>query len=69
MAEAKDRSCWNRTFAVLAQIHNAHRDPEKTEPMDPMRYFPWSRLEKEQAPPPTSEDREMLRRAFPGKKR
>ena len=68
MAEARDRASWNRTFAVLAQLHNANRDPKKTEAIDPMQYFPWSRPEKQQASPPTAEDRRMLRRAFPGKK-
>lgn len=69
MAEAKDRAAWNRTFAVLAQIYNANRDPKKTDSIDPMQFFPWDRQQKEQALPPTPEDREMLRRAFPGKRR
>jgi len=69
MAEAKDRAAWNRTFAVLAQLFNANRDPEKTKPIDPMQFFPWDRSPKEQASPPTPEDRQMLRRAFPGRKK
>jgi len=68
MAEAKDRAAWNRTFAVLAQIHNANRDPKKTEPIDPMQFFPWDKARNQQAPPPTAEDRQMLRRAI-GRKR
>lgn len=69
MAEAKDRVAWNRTLAVLAQIYNANRDPKKAEPIDPMQFFPWDKPQKEQAPPPTPGERQMLRRAFPGKKR
>lgn len=69
MAEAKDRAAWNRTFALMAQLHNAFRDPKKTDPMDPMQFFPWQRAENQQAPPPTAEEREMLRQAFPGKRK
>ncbi len=69
MAEAADRAAWNRTFAVLAQIYNANRDPKKTEPIDPMQFFPWDKARNQQAPPPTAEDRQMLRRAFPPKKK
>jgi len=69
MAEAADRARWNRTFAVLAQLFNANRDPQKTKPIDPMQFFPWDKGPKEQAPPPTEEDRKMLRRAFPGRRK
>lgn len=69
MAEAADRARWNRTFAVLAQLSNAFRDPKKTEAIDPMQFFPWQRAENQQAPPPTPDEREMLRQAFPGKRK
>lgn len=72
MAEAKDRAAWNRTFAVLAQICNANRDPKKGKSIDPMQFFPWhdggSAIRGGKAPPPTAEDRAALRLAFPGKK-
>lgn len=67
MAEAADRAAWNRTAALLAQIYNANLDPKKGKPIDPMQFFPWERDRKQQAPPPTPEEREMLGRAF-GKK-
>ena len=67
MAEARDRTAWNRTFAVLAQLFNTNRDPHKTQGIDPLQFFPWDKAVREQAPPPTVEDRKMLRRAFPGK--
>jgi hypothetical protein len=67
MAEARDRSAWNRTLALLAELFNVNRDPKKTKPIDPMQFFPWSQPRLEQAPPPTEEDREMLRHLFPGK--
>jgi len=69
MAEAKDRASWNHTFAVLAQLYNAFRDAEKGEGIDPLLFFPWERPKQEPAPPPTPEEREMLRRAFPGNKK
>ena len=53
MAEVRDRAAWNRTFAVLAQLFNANRDPEKTRPIDPMAFFPWGKQAEEQAPAPT----------------
>lgn len=70
MAEAADRTAWNRTFAVLAQISNSNRDPDKTEPIDPMQFFPWDdgESQEKQAPPPTPEERDMLRKAFSGKR-
>ena len=68
MAEAKDRSSWNRTFALLACLRNIVRDPKKTRPIDAMQFFPWQERQEEQASPPTEADREMLRHVFPGKK-
>ena len=67
MAEAKDRSSWNRTLALLATLFNVHRDPKKTKPIDPMQFFPWHEPQESQAPPPTEAEREMLRRVFPGR--
>jgi len=66
MAEARDRAAWNRTFAVLAQLFNANRDPKKAQPIEPMQFFPWDTAKPRQAPPPTEADRAALRRAFPG---
>ena len=68
MAEVRDRAAWNRTFAVLAQIFNANRDSKTTKPIDPLQFYPWGLGTREQAPPPTEGDRQMLRRAFPGKR-
>lgn len=69
MAEARDRSLWNRTFALLAQLYNVNRDPKRSRPIDPLQFFPWDNKVREPAPPPTENDLEMLRRAFPGKNR
>ena len=68
MAEACDRAEWNRTFAVMAQMYNANRDPKTTQPVDPMRYYPWDRAADLPAPPPAAAERERLRRRFPGRK-
>ena len=67
MAEARDRVRWNHTFAVLAQVFNANRDPDKTKAIDPLMFYPWDRRTSERAPPPTDSDRQMLKRAFPGR--
>jgi len=69
MAEARDRACWNRTFAVLAQLYNANRDPKHSQAIDPVQYFPWDQGQQKQAPPPTPEERQMLRRRYPGQRR
>lgn len=68
MAEARDRARWNRTFALLAQLYNANRNPKRTRPIDPLQFFPWDKHVQEQAPPPTESDLKMLRKAFPGKR-
>jgi len=69
MAEAADRAAWNRTFAVVAQLYNAFRGPKRHEAIDPMQFFPWQRAENRPAPPPTPEERAMLRQAFSGKRK
>ena len=68
MAEAKDNAAWNRTCALMAKWHNAFSEKD-SETIDPMLFYPWAldRQEKN-APPPTEEERAMLREAFPGKK-
>ena len=68
MAEARDRTAWNRTFALLAQLFNANRDSKTTRPIDPLKFFPWQQKADEAAPPPTESDLKMLRKAFPGKR-
>lgn len=68
MTEAKDRAAWNRTFAVVAQLSNVNRDPQKTTAIDIMRFFPWSLDVPKAAPPPTDSDRKALRKAYPGRK-
>jgi len=67
MAEARDRAAWNRTFAGLAQLYNIYR-PEGAERVSPLAFFPWESPEPPQAPPPTEEDRVVLRELFPGRK-
>ena len=69
MAEARDRAAWNRTFAVLAQLCNANRNPDHGQAIDPVQFFPWDQGQQKQAPPPTPEEREMLRRRFPGRRK
>ena len=68
MAEVRDRAAWNRTFAVLAQLFNANRDPEKTRAIDPMVFFPWGKRTDEQPASPTAEERQILRLAITGKR-
>ncbi len=68
--EAEDKLAWNRTFAVIAQIYNVNRDPKRSRPIDPMQFCPYrSKRHQLPAPPPTAEDREMLRKLYPGKAR
>jgi hypothetical protein len=70
MADACERSAWNHTFAIVAQIHNYHRDPKKSEAIDWRQYCPHLRQEKpKRAPPPTPEQRALLRELFPGERR
>jgi hypothetical protein len=69
MAEARDLSQWNHTFAICAQLYNSHRN-EKAEAIDVRRFCPHLRDDTDKSPPPpTEEERAMLRAAFPGKKR
>jgi hypothetical protein len=41
MARAAQNAAWCRTFAVLAQIFNANRDRDKTQPLDPLEFYAW----------------------------
>ncbi len=68
MAEARDRADWNRTFAILAQIYNANRDPDKSTPSDPMQFFPWEKPKPARALPATAADVALLKHMYPGKK-
>ena len=43
MAEARERSEWARTSAMLALIANAHRDPKKTRAFKPGDFDPFAR--------------------------
>jgi hypothetical protein len=70
MAEARDIAEWQHTFAIVAQIHNYHRDPKRSEAIDWRKFCPHlNRGQTAKAQPPTPEQREMLRAMFPGKKR
>ncbi len=65
MAEARDRVAWNHTFAILAQIYNANRDPENSEPADPMDFFPWEKPKPAKTPPATEADIKLLEKMYP----
>ena len=69
--EAADKLAWNHTLAILAQIYNVNRDAKRGQrAMDPLQFCPYHRSKhRPPAPPPTAEDREMLRQLYPGKKR
>jgi len=43
MAEARERSDWARTSALLALIANAHRDAKKTRAFKPSDFDPYAR--------------------------
>jgi len=43
MAEARERSGWARTSALLALVANAHRDAKKTRPFKPSDFDPYAR--------------------------
>ena len=42
MAEAKQRSDWLRTSALMALIANAHRDPKKSRAFKPADFDPFA---------------------------
>jgi len=66
--EEEDMLGWNRTCAVLAQIHNANLDPKEDSPINPLKFCPYVDLSGfGSASPPTAKECEMLARAFPGK--
>ncbi len=67
--EAEDKRAWNRTMAVLAQIYNSNRDPKRSRAIDPLQFCPYlAARNRRPSPPPTAEDRAMLRKLFPGKR-
>lgn len=43
MAEARERSEWGRTSALLALIASVHRDPKKTRAFRPADFDPFAR--------------------------
>jgi hypothetical protein len=43
MAEARERSEWTRTSALLALVANAHRDAKKTRPFKPSDFDPYAK--------------------------
>ena len=65
MAKASGRAAWGRTFAVLAQMFNANRDPEKSKAINPMQFYPWADQEEKSAPPATPQQLTELRQLFP----
>lgn len=64
MADAADQSRWNHTFAVAAQIANANRG-KGDQPINLMRFYP-HKTQQPKARPMTLEDRETLKKLFPG---
>lgn len=70
MAEAADKAHWNRTFALIAQLHNL-LTTEDSEHIDPMQFFPWDVPQKPKlkARPITPEVDAMLSKMFPGGKK
>jgi len=71
MALARQRAEWGRAASIIAKIHNVNCTQQRdTRP--PSAFMPGTmsgRVVQKKAPPPTAEERELLRRAFPGKKR
>lgn len=65
MAKASGRAAWGQTFAVLAQLFNVNRDPEKAKAINPMQFYPWSDDEDNSAPPVTPHQLTELRQLFP----
>jgi len=62
MAEARERSEWARTSALLALIANAHRDPKKTRAFKPSDFDPFARRQSS-----TTNDMAALRAMFQGR--
>lgn len=62
MAEARERSEWGRTSALLALIANAHRDPKKTRAFKPGDFDPYAQRGQER-----TNDMPALRALFRGK--
>jgi hypothetical protein len=70
MSEARDIAEWQHTFAIVAQIHNYHRDTKRSEAIDWRQFCPHLDHGKTTSPPPpTPEQQAMLQAMFPGKKR
>ncbi len=71
MATAAQNAAWCRTFAVLAQIFNVNRDPEKAKPIDPMQFYAWGESNKwgGGVVRSTEETRAEMRGLFPGKRK
>jgi hypothetical protein len=70
MAHARQRVEWGRAASIIAKIHNVNCTKDR-DTLPPSAFMPSTmagRTAKKKAPPPTVEERELLRRAFPGKK-
>lgn len=61
MCEARERSAWHRTAAVLALIANCHRDPRRSRAFTPADFLP-ENTAHESLPP--SADLSVLKSVF-----
>ena len=62
--EQEDKLAWCRTSAVVVQLYNAFRDPKTSEPIDPMKFYPWQEVAGKKAAPPTETELNMLEQLF-----
>lgn len=69
MAKAAQNAAWCRTFALLAQLFNVNRDPERAKPIDPMQFYAWGESKHgDGVVRSTEETRAEMRGLFPGGK-
>jgi hypothetical protein len=67
MAKAAQNAAWCRTFAMLAQLFNVNRDPERAKPIDPMQFYTWGESKQgDGVVRSTEETRAEMRVLFPG---
>jgi len=67
MAKAAQNAAWCRTFALLAQLFNVNRDPERAKPIDPMQFYTWGENKSDGGiVRSTKETRAEMRVLFPG---
>ena len=62
MAEAKGRTAWGHTSAILALVANVNRDPKKGKPFTPADFNPFE-LRKRKGPLPKA-DIKLLKRLW-----